>query len=72
MRALIKAQPSVTAPPEMLPVVSSRIVEIDGVPADQAKLKNFPKRMLQSISLTWAATAPPGTKCCCREVVAGG
>jgi putative ABC transport system permease protein len=61
VRALIKAQPSVTAPAEMLPVVSSRIVEIDGVAADQAKLKNFPKRMLQSISLTWAAAAPPGT-----------
>src|SRR6185437_5276629 len=61
VRALIKAQPSVTASPEMLPVVSSRIIEIDGVPANQAKLKNFPKRMLQSISLTWATTAPPGT-----------
>jgi len=61
VRALIKAQPSVTAPAEMLPVVSSRIVAIDGVAADQAKLKNFPKRMLQSISLTWAAGVPPGT-----------
>jgi putative ABC transport system permease protein len=61
VRALIKAQPSVTAPPEMLPVVSSRIVDIDGVPANQAKLKNFPKRMLQSISLTWATAAPSGT-----------
>lgn len=61
VRALIKAQPSVTAAPEMLPVVSSRIVEIDGMPAAQAKLKNFPKRMLQSISLTWATDAPPGT-----------
>ncbi len=66
VRALIKAQPSVTAPPEMLPVVSSRIIEIDGVPANQAKLKNFPKRMLQAISLTWATDAPPGT-----SIVAG-
>lgn len=61
VRALVKAQPSVTAPAEMLPVVSSRIVEIDGVPADQAKLKNFPKRMLRSISLTWSTAAPAGT-----------
>lgn len=61
VRALIKAQPSVTAPAEMLPVVSSRIVEIDGVQADQAKLKNFPKRMLRSISLTWSTAAPVGT-----------
>ncbi len=61
VRVLLKSQPSVTVPPEMLPVVSSRIVAIDGVAADQAKLKNFPKRMLQSISLTWADSAPPGT-----------
>jgi putative ABC transport system permease protein len=46
----------------MLPVVSSRVIDIGGVPANEAKLKNFPKRMLRSISLTWSATAPPGTK----------
>jgi len=61
MRVLLKSQKSVTAEPEMLPVVSSRIIELDGVPANQAKLKNFPKRMLQSINLTWAGVAPPGT-----------
>ena len=61
MRALLKSQKSVTAEPEMLPVVSSRIIELDGVPANQAKLKNFPKRMLQSINLTWAEGVPPGT-----------
>ncbi len=62
VRALLKSQPSVTIAPEMLPVVSSRILAIDGVPAAELKLKNFPRRMLQSISLTWSATAPPGTK----------
>jgi putative ABC transport system permease protein len=62
IRTLLKTQSSVTSPPELLPVVSSRIVDIDGVPANQAKLKNFPKRMLQSINLTWANTAPPGIK----------
>ncbi|WP_260740122.1 ABC transporter permease [Tunturiibacter lichenicola] len=62
IRKLLTSQQSVTAPPELLPVVSSRIVEIDGVPANEAKLKNFPKRMLRSINLTWANTAPPGTK----------
>jgi putative ABC transport system permease protein len=61
MRALLKAQKSVTAEPEVLPVVSSRIIELDGVPANKAKLKNFPKRMLQSINLTWAGGMPPGT-----------
>ena len=66
MRTLLKSQKSVTSEPELLPVVSSRIIEIDGVPANQAKLKNFPKRMLQSINLTWSESAPPGT-----SVVAG-
>lgn len=62
VRALMKAQPGVTAAPEMMPVVSSRIVSIDGVLADQLKLRNFPKRMLRSISLTWATAPPTGTK----------
>jgi putative ABC transport system permease protein len=62
VRTLLRAQPSVTAAPELLPVVSSRIIDIDGVPANQAKLKNFPKRMLQAISLTWSNAPPPGTK----------
>ncbi len=60
VRRLLKAQPSVTAAPEMLPVVTSRIIAIDGVPANQAKLKNFPRRMLQSISLTWSDGLLPG------------
>jgi putative ABC transport system permease protein len=62
MRTLLKAQPGVTAEPELLPVVSSRIVAIDGVAADQAKLKNFPRRMLRSITLTWSEAQPPGSK----------
>ena len=61
VRTLLKNQPTVTATPEFLPVVSSRILKINGVEANKAKLKNFPKRMLQSISLTWADAPPPGT-----------
>jgi putative ABC transport system permease protein len=62
VRTLLKAQRSVTAEPEMLPVVSSRVIDINGVPANEVKLKNFPRRMLRSISLTWSAAAPPGTR----------
>ena len=62
IRTLLKAQHSVTAEPEMLPVVSSRVIDIDGVPASEAKLKNFPRRMLRSISLTWMDKVPVGTK----------
>ena len=62
IRTLLKAQHSVTADPELLPVVSSRVIDINGVSADEAKLKNFPRRMLRSISLTWMDSVPPGTK----------
>jgi putative ABC transport system permease protein len=58
---LLKLQPSVTAAPELLPIVSSRIVAIDGVPATRATLKNFPRRMLRSISLTSFTAPPEGT-----------
>jgi len=43
-------------------VVSSRIVAIDGVPATKARLKNFPRRMLQTISVTSFDAPPAGTK----------
>jgi putative ABC transport system permease protein len=62
VRRLLKAQPGVPVGPELVPVVSSRIVAIDGVPAKDLKLKNFPKRMLQSVSLSWSAAPPAGTK----------
>jgi putative ABC transport system permease protein len=62
IRTLLKSQHSVTAEPELLPVVSSRVVEINGMKAEEAKLKNFPKRMLRSVSLTWMDSPPPGTK----------
>jgi len=59
---LLKTQPGVQGEPEMLPVVASRIIAVDGVKASELKLENFPKRMLQSISLTWVDEMPPGTK----------
>ena len=62
LRKLLKSEPSVTAEPELLPVVSSRIVAIDGVPATKARLKNFPRRMLQTISVTSFDAPPAGTK----------
>jgi putative ABC transport system permease protein len=62
VRKLLKAQPGVPVGPELVPVVSSRIVAIDGVAAKDLTLKNFPKRMLQSISLSWSGAVPEGTK----------
>jgi putative ABC transport system permease protein len=64
VRKLLLASPQVSAPPELLPVVSSRITALDGVAANTIHLKNFPKRMLQSINLTHyessGETPPPG------------
>ncbi|WP_213805823.1 FtsX-like permease family protein [Granulicella sp. dw_53] len=60
VKVLLKGQSSVTAAPELLPVVSSRIIALDGRPASEVKLKNFPKRMLQSISLSWFEAPPAG------------
>ena len=61
VRRFLHTQVHVRSDQEMLPVVSSRILAINGVPAADLKLKNFPKRMLQSINLTWSDEAPPGT-----------
>ncbi len=60
MRILLRSSGAVTAPPELLPVVTSRLTAIDGVPAADIKTKNFPHRMLQSISLTYSEAPPPG------------
>lgn len=62
VEAVLKSQPSVNGTPEMLPVVASRILSVNGTKAADLKLENFPKRMLQSISLTWVEDLPPGTK----------
>ena len=60
MRTLLAKQPGVRGQLESLPVVSGRIVSVDGVPLDQLKLENFPKRMLQSVALTWSEKQPQG------------
>ncbi len=52
IRHLLATSPAVSAPPELLAVVTSRILALNGTPAADIKLKNFPHRMLQSIQLT--------------------
>lgn len=61
VRNVLTSQPGVTAEPELIPVISSRITAVDGVQAKDLQLTNFPKRMLQSIQLTWSDELPPGT-----------
>jgi putative ABC transport system permease protein len=62
VRQVLTAQSSVTAPPELLPIATARIDAVDGVSAADLKLKNFPRRALRSISLTWNDSTPPGTR----------
>jgi putative ABC transport system permease protein len=62
VRALLHAQPSVSAPPELLPIATARIDSVDGVAAADLKLKNFPRRALRSVNLTWNDATPPGTR----------
>ena len=62
IRDLLAKQPGVRGQMEALPVVSGRIESIDGVPVDKLKVKNYPKRLLQSVSLTWSDQLPEGAK----------
>ena len=61
VRALLAQQPAVQAPPEILPVASSRVIAVDGIALPDLKLARMPRRMFQSINLTYSPTpdAPP-------------
>jgi len=62
VKDLLAKQPGVRGTMEALPIVSGRIESIDGVPVEQLKVKNYPKRLLQSVSLTWSDDLPAGAK----------
>jgi len=62
VKTLLHAQPSVSAEPELLPIASARVDSVDGVAAADLKLKNFPRRALRSVNLTWNDTLPEGTR----------
>jgi len=65
VKSLLAQQPGVRGQVEVLPVVSSRLLAVDGTPASELKLQHMPRRMLQSINLTWApaeGAPPPGDK----------
>jgi putative ABC transport system permease protein len=62
VKALLHTQPSVSAEPELLPITTARIDAVDGVASADLKLKNFPRRALRSVNLTWIDSIPPGTR----------
>ena len=62
VRELLDKQPGARGKMEALPVVSGRIESIDGVPVEKLRVNNYPKRLLQSVSLTWSDELPAGAK----------
>ena len=61
VKHLLAQQPSVWGDVETLPSVAGRIISVDGAAADGLKLKNYPKRLLQTVSLTWSNALPEGS-----------
>jgi putative ABC transport system permease protein len=61
VKHLLAQQTAVTGEVETLPSVAGRIISVDGVAADGLKLKNYPKRLLQTVSLTWSQALPEGS-----------
>jgi putative ABC transport system permease protein len=65
VRALLAQQPSVRGTPEFVPVVSSRLLGINGIPAAKLTLKRMRRRDLEGLNLTWPAmpdALPPGDR----------
>ena len=60
VKQLLARQPAVHGEIETLPSVGGRIISVDGTPASGLKLRNFPKRLLQTVSLTWSERLPEG------------
>jgi putative ABC transport system permease protein len=61
VKHLLAQQPAVQSELETLPSVAGRIVSVDGTEADALRLRNYPKRLLQTVSLTWSQALPEGS-----------
>ncbi|WP_155987446.1 ABC transporter permease [Pseudacidobacterium ailaaui] len=66
VEGLLAHQPGVTGKVETIPIVTARITDVDGAGVADLKLKNYPRRMLSSVPVTWSDRSPEGVK-----VVAG-
>jgi putative ABC transport system permease protein len=62
VKSLLSKQPGVKGELETIPVISSHMVSIDGTSVENLNVKNYPKRLLRSVSLTWSQGEPKGTK----------
>ncbi|HVG27520.1 MAG TPA: FtsX-like permease family protein [Acidobacteriaceae bacterium] len=65
IRTLLSAQRSVQGTPEIAPVVSARLMAINGTDAADLHLAHMPRRALGGLSLTWPPSSdspPPGDR----------
>ncbi|HEY0759564.1 MAG TPA: FtsX-like permease family protein [Acidisarcina sp.] len=62
LQTLLARQQGIRGKLDTLPIISSRIASVDGVAADHLKVRNFPRRLLQSVTLTWSDELPAGSK----------
>jgi putative ABC transport system permease protein len=60
--SLLARQPGVHGRMEELPLVTARLVEMNGKRGEQLKQAKIPQHLLQSVSLTWSDVVPTGTK----------
>ncbi len=61
VKHLLAQQPAVRGDLETLPVVAGRMISVDGTAAEGLRLKNYPKRLLQTVSMTWSSALPAGS-----------
>jgi putative ABC transport system permease protein len=62
IRALLQKQAGLIAGLETIPIVAARVESVGGTSVDQLTLKNYPKRLLRTVDLSWSGTVPAGTK----------
>ncbi len=62
VKHLLAQQPALRGVMEARPSVAGRLVSVDGTAAEGLRLKNYPKRLLQAVSLTWSPALPAGAK----------
>ncbi len=61
--SLLDKQPGVHGAMERLPLVTGRLMEVNGQSGEQIKQdKKVPRHLMQSVSLTWSDSVPAGAK----------
>src|SRR5205823_4343895 len=58
---IIKAQPGLEAPPEVMAAVAARITAIDGTPVEKLPLQEWGRRFQRTRAVTWLDAKPPET-----------